>query len=78
MRTGGMFMKMTIGSFLSKRALLSPTKEALVIRDIRLNYKQLNQRCNQFVNAVKNMGVGRGDRLAILSLNKPEYSDTPI
>ncbi|MCK5738723.1 AMP-binding protein [bacterium] len=68
-------MKMNIGSFLTKRARLSPNKEALVMGNVRLNYEQVNRRCNRFVNAIRAMGVGHGDRVAILALNEPEYLD---
>lgn len=68
-------MGMNIGGFLSKRAHLSPDKEALVVGDVRLNYKQLNRRCNQFVHAIQKIGIGPGDRVAILALNEPEYLD---
>lgn len=68
-------MPMNIGGFLSKRARLSPNKEALVLGDVRLNYKQMNRRCNQFVNSLESLGIAYGDRVAILALNEPEYFD---
>lgn len=40
-------MPMNIGGFLSKRAKLSPNKEALVLGEVRLTYGQMNRRCNQ-------------------------------
>ena len=68
-------MKTNIGAFLSKRAALSPKKEALVLGDVRLNYVQLNQRCNRFVNSIGQLGVGYGDRVALLAMNEPEFFD---
>ncbi|MGM0452163.1 MAG: long-chain-fatty-acid--CoA ligase [Thermodesulfobacteriota bacterium] len=68
-------MKTNIGAFLSKRARLTPQKEALVLGDVRLNFDQLNRRCNRFANAIGELGVGPGDRVAILALNEPEYFD---
>jgi len=68
-------MKMNIGAFLTKRAALSPKKEALVLGDARYNYTELNQRCNRFVNSIVQMGIGFGDRVAILALNEPEFFD---
>ncbi|MFP4533596.1 MAG: class I adenylate-forming enzyme family protein [Desulfobacterales bacterium] len=68
-------MKTNIGGFLTKRAALSPKKEALVLGDVRLNYQQLNQRCNRFVNSIGQLGVGPGDRVAMLALNEPEFFD---
>ena len=68
-------MKMNIGAFLTKRAALSPKKEALVLGDARYNYTELNQRCNQFANSISQLGIGYGDRVAILALNEPEFFD---
>ncbi len=68
-------MKMNIGGFLTKRASLSPNKEALVLGDVRLTFRQLNQRCNRLVNAIGKLGIGPGDRVAVLSLNEPEFFD---
>ncbi|MBI9075427.1 MAG: long-chain-fatty-acid--CoA ligase [Desulfatibacillum sp.] len=66
-------MQINIGSFLSKRANHSPNLEALVIGDLRLNYKELNERANQLAHALKGQGVKRGDRVAYLGLNEPEF-----
>ena len=46
-------MKNNLGLFLSKRALLSPDREAYVESDgsLRLTFKALNLRCNQLANA---------------------------
>ena len=66
-------MKINIGYFLYKRALLSPKKEALVVGDVRYDYRQLNARANKLAHAMAGMGVRPGDRVAVLALNDPEY-----
>jgi len=68
-------MSINIGAFLYKRALLSPDQEALVCDEKRWNYAELNRRANQLAHAMKRLGVGRGDRVAVLALNEPEYYD---
>ncbi len=68
-------MKMNIGGFLHKRAQLTPRKEALVQGDVRLTWDQMNRKCNRFVHAITDLGIGYGDRVAILALNEPEYFD---
>jgi fatty-acyl-CoA synthase len=68
-------MKMNIGGFLSRRAQLSPTREALVIDDLRMTYTELNQRADRLANAAKLHGLKHGDRVAVLALNEPEYFD---
>jgi len=66
-------MKINIGYFLYKRAMLSPNKEALVVGETRRTYRELNQRANRLAHAMQDLGVGHGDRVAVLALNEPEY-----
>ncbi len=68
-------MRNNIGLFLSKRAHLNPTMEALV--DVatgrRLNYRELDRCANKLANAMQDLGVAKGDRVAILMMNGVEY-----
>ena len=52
-------MQNNLGLFLSKRALLSPTREAYVESDgsLRLTYTELNNRCNQLANSFLAAGI---------------------
>lgn len=68
-------MKINIGAFLTKRAYLTPEREGLVCEGIRRNYRELNERANRLAQAMKAVGVGHGDRVALLALNEPEYYD---
>ncbi len=65
-----------IGSWLTKRAILSPEKEAVVDGEKRLTYKQLNSRVNRLARLLQGLGLKNGDRLGILSLNGAEYVET--
>ena len=62
-----------IGSWLVKRKLLTPEKEAVVDGERRLSYSELNQRVNRLANALLGLGLGNGDRIAILSYNRLEF-----
>jgi fatty-acyl-CoA synthase len=62
-----------IGSWLTKRALLTPDKEAVVEAERRLNYKQLNRRVNRLASALQASGLQLGDRISILSYNCIEF-----
>jgi len=62
-----------IGSWLVKRKLLTPEKEAVVDGERRLSYRELNQRVNRLANALLGLGLGNGDRIAILSYNRVEF-----
>jgi fatty-acyl-CoA synthase len=53
-----------------KRALVAhASKEAVVCGDLRLTYRQFGQRVNSWANAMRGLGVEKGDRVAILSQN---------
>jgi len=71
-------MRNNIGQFLSKRAHLNPTMEALV--DVatgrRLNYREIDLRANKLANAMHGLGVSKGDRVAILMMNGVEYFES--
>ncbi len=64
-----------IGALLARRALLTPDKEGLVCEDVRLTYREMNERANRLAKAMKKMGVGHGDTVAMLALNEVEYYD---
>ncbi len=68
-------MKVNIGEFLTRRAILTPDREALVCEDIRRSFKELNERANRFAYVMQRFGVTHGDRVGILALNDPEYYD---
>lgn len=62
-----------IGYWLTRREQLTPDKEAVVDRDRRLTYRELNQRVNRLARALAGQGLQKGDRLAILSYNSLEF-----
>jgi acyl-CoA synthetase (AMP-forming)/AMP-acid ligase II len=70
-------MKVSIGSLLQKRALMHPQKEALV--DVeqgkRLTYEQYNRYANRAANAIRGLGVKKGDRVALLLGNGSQYME---
>lgn len=41
-----------------------------------LTYRQLGERADQMAHALRNSGVDRGGRIAVLSENRPEYVET--
>lgn len=71
-------MDNNVGLILAKRAHLSPKLEALVdtASGRRLSYSELNTGCNRTARALALRGIGKGDRVAILTLNCPEFVET--
>ncbi len=65
---------MDLSDLIARHAALSPDKPALVFEREVLSYAALHARIELTARALKSeFGVSRGDRVAILSLNRPDY-----
>ena len=64
---------MLIGQTLRNSAIRSPDKSALIWREARLTYRQLDQQANQLANVLIDLDLGQDAKVAILSGNRPEY-----
>ncbi|MBK9623186.1 MAG: long-chain fatty acid--CoA ligase [Rhodocyclaceae bacterium] len=64
-----------IGSMLKQRAFVSPQLEAYVepSTKTRMDYTQLNGLANQCASVLTSLGVGKGDRVALLMPNCVEF-----
>jgi fatty-acyl-CoA synthase len=61
-------------SLIERNAAFAPDKPAIRFDGETLSYAAFNARIEQAARALKSeLGVGRGDRVAILSLNRPDY-----
>jgi long-chain acyl-CoA synthetase len=60
---------MSIVEGLKKSAELSPDKLASVCGNTRLTFREMSERVNRLSSALARLGITRGDRVAILSLN---------
>ena len=71
-------MRNNIGLYLSKRAHLNPDMEAVVdpATSRRFTYDEIDQRANRVANAIKELGVGKGDRVALLLMNGVEFYES--
>ena len=60
-----------MGEVLARRAARNPDKEAVVdaTSGERLTYRQLDRRANQVANALVDVGVSAGDRVAVVLPN---------
>lgn len=63
----------TLGALLDEMAAARPDAEALVSRDTRLTFAALRARVDELARALLAVGVGRGDRVAVLLPNRPEW-----
>lgn len=65
---------MLVGDMLHQSALHAPDRIALIGRGQRLTYAAFEQRANRLANALLDLRLDRGARIAILSTNRPEYA----
>ena len=63
----------TLGDLLDELAATMPRAVAVVSRDERLDYVGLGVRADQFARALLAIGVGHGDRVAVLISNRTEW-----
>lgn len=66
-----------IGGLSERRAALSPDSVGLVDADTgtEYTYAELDRRANRTARLLRNQGVGKDDRVAVLSRNRPELVD---
>jgi fatty-acyl-CoA synthase len=64
---------LTIGVLLRQRGRLHPERPAIIDGSRRFTYVVFNARVNRLAAALHTLGIGRGDRVAILSENRAEY-----
>jgi acyl-CoA synthetase (AMP-forming)/AMP-acid ligase II len=73
-----MAVQQNVGQLLTKRAYRDPAAEAVYepALDRRFSFSELNGRCNQVANALRDGGVQHGDRVALLLMNGTEFVES--
>src|SRR5215467_6402749 len=75
-------LEMTIGDLLDRRAAELPTQEAIVYScypefgdalNIRWTYQEYRERSNQVAKGLLALGLKKGDHIAVLAANLPEW-----
>jgi len=61
--------KLVLGEMLARVARKYPGKLALVFEETRLSFADLDDRVNRLANALSDSGVGKGEKVAVLSYN---------
>ena len=64
---------LNLPSTLEHNAKLHPTREAIVWNDVRLSYGELNALSNRVANALVEMRIGYGDKVALCCANLPFF-----
>jgi long-chain acyl-CoA synthetase len=58
---------------LDRPVQLYPEREAIVFKDVNLTFRELDGLVNAFANALRDLGIGAGDRVCLFMTNRPEY-----
>ena len=67
---------MNTTEFLIITTAICPDKDAIVFEGKRYTFSQLNDRVNRLSNALSNLGVQKGDRVAMLQVNTNQCVET--
>ncbi len=64
---------MNLGRLVEERAKEYPKKAALIYEGKAISFEELNKNVNRLANGLKGLGIERGDRVAIMLPNTPEF-----
>lgn len=67
---------MNISELLSISAAIVPDREAIVFDNERITYEKLQNRVNRIANALSDLGIKSGDRIAVMQVNCNEHIET--
>jgi hypothetical protein len=65
--------KITLPAVLKRTYLTVPERTAMVFLEQEIEYKILAEWVNRFANALTNLGVKKGDRVALMLPNMPQF-----
>lgn len=66
----------SVGDIITNSARRYPHKPAVISEGRRVSYAELNDRANRLANALLEQGIKKGDRVAILFYNSPEFVES--
>ncbi|MBN1474896.1 MAG: long-chain fatty acid--CoA ligase [Syntrophaceae bacterium] len=65
--------KVNIGEWITKRAIIHPDKLFLTEKNKRLSNRYFNEQVNKTAHALNDLGIAKGDRVALLMSNCSEF-----
>jgi fatty-acyl-CoA synthase len=65
-----------LGSWLARRARMTPWKTAVVLGDEKWTYAELDNRVVRLANGLRSLGIGKADRVGYLGNNHPAFLET--
>jgi acyl-CoA synthetase (AMP-forming)/AMP-acid ligase II len=67
---------MNTTDFLNISYAICPERDAMVFDGVRWSYGQTNERANRLANALRGVGIKKGDRIGILQTNCSQYVES--
>ncbi|MGH2651143.1 MAG: AMP-binding protein, partial [Actinomycetota bacterium] len=67
-----------VGFWVARRAHLTGGRTAILYDGREIRYRELDARSNRAAAVLSGLGVGKGDRVAVLARNSPEYAEVFI
>ncbi len=67
------YPRIAYGEMLARPVALAPDREAVVLRDTSLTFRELDGLVNACAHGLRRLGIGRGDRVCLFMTNRPEY-----
>ncbi len=64
---------MNLGQLLEEKAKKHPKRNAIVYEGKAIRFEELNKTVNRLANGLKSLGIEKGDRVAIMLPNIPEF-----
>lgn len=64
---------MNVAELMYRNARKHPDKEAIVFKDLRLNYREIDALSNRVANAIIDLGIRKGDRIAMMMRNSEKF-----
>ena len=64
---------MNTTEFLTISTAIVPDRLAMIFEDSRISFEEMQSRVNRLANALAELGVGAGDRVAMLQVNCNQY-----
>jgi len=65
--------RLLLGEIIARNSRRLPDKEAVVYGDTRLTYREFNARINRLAHALMDMGIEKGEKVAILLFNCNQF-----
>lgn len=64
---------MNVAELMYRNARKHPDKEAIVFKNLRLNYREIDALSNRVANAIIDLGIRKGDRIAMMMRNSEKF-----